>query len=195
MSREGEEPVAGGGIYAANTRFARERGIGVMKDISRNFQRAYELVQQNMEASGSGAQLPGARVAKYINTCVPGVLEVQDLFEADRTEFLQMACYSLLGSLPEQAVLAEWQSRTDLSEWAYRRAVMDSLMNRPEVLAGDRVIRGNIYMEEPGRGGQARRSIRQRILSAGVRVSRRLPLGIKAPLKKLVMKVLLRRHV
>ena len=166
-----------------------------MKDISRNFERAYELVQQNMETSGSGARLPGVRVTKYINSCTPGVLEVQELFEADRTEFLQMAYYSLLGSLPEQEVLETWQSRTDLSEWAYRRAVMDSLMNRPEVLAGDRVIRDNIYMEEPGRGGQARRGIRQRILSAGIRISRRLPLGIKAPLKKLVMKVLLRRHV
>lgn len=164
-----------------------------MKEISRTFEKAYKLVQHNIETSGCGMQLPDVRVAGYMNTCTPGVLDVQDLMETDRTEFLQMAYYGLLGRLPEQDVLQKWQSRTDLSEWAYRRAVMDSLMNSPELLAGDKVIRGNIYWEDDGEKANAGRSIKQRLLSMGFRMSRRLPLGIKTPLKKIAMKILWRQ--
>lgn len=163
-----------------------------MTEISHNFERAYALVQQNIEASGSRVQLPGGRVTKYINTCTPGILDVQDLMEADRTEFLQMAYYGLLGSLPDQAVLREWQARTELSDWAYRKAVVDCLMDNPEVAAKGRVIRGNIYADADMAQGHARRGLRQRILSVGYRISRRLPLRIKVPLKKLAMKLLMR---
>lgn len=164
-----------------------------MTETSYYFEKAYELVQQNIKASGSQAQLPPVAVARYINVCTPGVLDLQDLMEADRTDFLQMACYGLLGRLPDQTVLQKWQSRTDLSEWAYRSAVMDFLVNDPEVLAGGGVIKGNIYLEIDGDKARAGRSIKQRILSLGFRMSRRLPLCIKAPLKKMVMKVLWRR--
>lgn len=163
-----------------------------MIEIAYNFDRAYALVQQNIENSGSHTQLPGCRVAQYINNCIPGVLDVQDLMDADRTEFLQMAYYGLFGTLPEQAVLREWQSRTELSDWAYRKAVLDRLMGSPEVAVKDIVIRNNIYADADAGHGHARRGLKQRILSAGYRVSRKLPLGIKAPLKKLVMKLLLR---
>ena len=70
---------------------------------------------------------------------------------------------------------------------------MDALLSDPKVLAGDRVIRGNIYTEETGEKARAGRSVKQRILSAGIRIGRKLPLGIKAPLKKWVMKILWRR--
>ena len=169
-----------------------KREIDGMTEIANNFERAYALVQQNIEASGSRAQLPGIRVARYINSCTPGVLDVQELLEADRTEFLQMAYYGLLGSLPDQAVLREWQSRTELSDWAYRKAVMDCLMDNPEVTAKGRVIQGNIYADADTARGYAKRSMKQRILSVGYRVSRRLPLRIKVPLKKLAMKLLMR---
>lgn len=162
-------------------------------DILHNFDRAYELVQRNIEASGCRARLPGVRVTRYISTHAPGTLDLQDLMEADRTEFLQMACHSLLGRLPDQAALQTWQSRTDLSDWAYRRAVIDTLLSEAEVLAGDMVIRGNIYMEDDGEKARAGRSIKQRILSAGIRASRKLPLGIKTPLKKMVMKIMRRQ--
>ncbi len=163
-----------------------------MTDISHYYERAYALVQQNMEKSGSRAQLPGGRVTWYINTCTPGILDVQDLMEADRTEFLQMAYYGLLGSLPDQEILRKWQSRTELSDWAYRKAVMDCLMDNPEVTAKGRVIRGNIYADTDAAQGHARRSLKQRILAVGYRVSRGLPLSIKVPLKKLAMKLLMR---
>lgn len=163
-----------------------------MIEISHNFDRAYALVQQNIEKSGRHTQLPGCRVAQYINNCTPGVLDMQDLMDADRTEFLQMAYYGLFGTLPDQAVLREWQSRTELSDWAYRKAVLDRLMSSPEVAVKDIVIRNNIYADADAGHGHARRGLKQRILSAGYRVSRKLPLGIKAPLKKLVMKLLLR---
>ncbi|MDE6674278.1 MAG: hypothetical protein K2K19_05635 [Acetatifactor sp.] len=117
---------------------------------------------------------------------------MQDLMDADRTEFLQMAYYGLFGTLPDQAVLREWQSRTELSDWAYRKAVLDRLLSSPEVAVKDIVIRNNIYADADADHGHARRGLKQRILSVGYRVSRKLPLGIKAPLKKLVMKLLLR---
>ncbi len=164
-----------------------------MTEISHSFEKAYELVSRNIEASGSRARLPGVKVSRYINTCTPGVLDLRDLADADRMEFLQMACYGLRGELPDQTFMQKWQSRTDLSEWAYRRAVMDFLMNDPRVLAGDRVIKNNIYMEDDAEKVSARRSIRQRIVAAGFRLGRRLPLGIKAPLKKVVMKLLWRQ--
>lgn len=154
-----------------------------MTELSHNFERAYALVQRNIEASGGRAQLPGVLVTQYINTCTPGVLDVQDLTDADRTEFLQMAWYGLLGNLPDQAVLRQWQSRTELSDWAYRKAVLDCLMDNPEVAARDRVIRGNIYTDEDRAQGHVRRSLKQRILSVGYRVSRRLPWASKCPLR------------
>jgi len=163
-----------------------------MTEVSRNFDRAYALARRNLEKAGGRAQLPGVRVAQYINTCAPGVLDVQDLMEADRTEFLQMAYYGLLGSLPDQAVLREWQSRTELSDWAYRKAVMDCLMDNPEVAAKGRVIRGNIYADADTVQGHARRGLKQRLLAVGYRVSRRLPLRVKVPLKKLAMKLFMR---
>ena len=163
-----------------------------MTEISHNFDRAYALVQQNIENSGSHAQLPGCRVAWYSGNCTPGVLDVQDLMGTDRAEFLQMAYYGLFGALPEQAVIREWQSRTELTEWEYRKAVLDRLMDSPEVAVKDIVIRNNIYADADADQGHARRGLKQRILSAGYRVSRKLPLGIKAPLKKLAMKLLLR---
>jgi len=163
-----------------------------MTDISHNFERAYALVQQNMETSGCGERLPAVLVARYINTCTPGILDVQDLMDADRTEFLQMAYYGLLGNLPDQAVLREWQARTELSDWAYRKAVLDRLMENPEMTAKGWVMRNNIYADEDRARGHARRSLKQRILSMGYRVSRRLPLRIKAPLKKLAMKLLMK---
>lgn len=163
-----------------------------MIEISHNFDRAYALVQQNIENSGSHTLLPGCRVAWYINNCTPRVLDVQDLMDADRAEFLQMAYYGLYGTLPEQAVIREWQSKTELSDWAYRKAVLDRLMSSPEVAVKGIVIRNNIYTDVDADQGHARRGLKQRILSAGYRVSRKLPLGIKAPLKKLVMKLLMR---
>ena len=163
-----------------------------MIEISHNFDRAYALVQQNIENSGSHTLLPGCGVAWYINNCTPGVLDVQDLMDADRAEFFQMAYYGLYGTLPEQAVIREWQSRTELSDWAYRKAVLDRLMSSPEVAVKGIVIRNNIYTDVDTDQGHARRGLKQRILSAGYRVSRKLPLGIKAPLKKLVMKLLMR---
>lgn len=168
------------------------RGIDNMTDVSQNFDRAYALVQQNIEASGSRARLPVKRVAWYINTCKLGILDVQELMDADRAEFLQMAYYGLFGTLPEQSVIREWQSKTELSDWAYRKAVLDRLMESPEVAAKGRVIRGNIYADVDADQGHARRGLKQKILSAGYRMSRRLPLGIKAPLKKLAMKLLMR---
>lgn len=163
-----------------------------MTEILHNFDRAYALVQQNIENSGSHTQLPECRVVWYINNCIPGVLDVQDLMGTDRAEFFQMAYYGLFGTLPEQAVILEWQSRTELSDWAYRKAVLDRLMGSPEVAVKDIVIRNNIYADADAGHGQARRGLKQRILAAGYRVSRRLPLGIKAPLKKLAMKLLMR---
>ena len=163
-----------------------------MTTLSQNFDRAYALVQQNIEASGSRAQLPGVRVVRYINTCTPGILDVQDLMEANRTEFLQMAYYGLLGILPDQKMVREWQSKAELSDWEFRKAVLDCLMSNPEVAAKDRVIRGNIYADVDLSRGHARRGLKQRILAAGYRVSRRLPLSIKVPLKKLAMKLLMK---
>lgn len=163
-----------------------------MTEILQNFNRAYALVQQNIENSGNRTQLPGCRVVWYINNCIPGVLDVQELIGADRAEFLQMAYYGLFGTLPEQAVIREWQSRTELTEWAYRKAVLDRLMGSPEVAAKGIVIRNNIYKDVDAGHGHARRGLKQKILSVGYRVSRKLPLGIKAPLKKLVMKLLMR---
>lgn len=163
-----------------------------MTEISQHFERAYALVQHNIVASGCGAELPGINLARYINSCTPGILDMQDLMDADRAEFLQMAYYSLLGSLPDQDVLKEWQARTELSDWDYRRAVMDCLMDKPEVAAGGRVIRGNIYADADRTRGNVRRSLKQRILTMGYRVSRRLPLRFKVPLKKLAMKLLMR---
>ncbi|MBO5283041.1 MAG: hypothetical protein J6B43_07965 [Lachnospiraceae bacterium] len=163
-----------------------------MTDISQSFERAYALVKQNIEASGSSVQLPGSRVVLYLNTCTPGILDVQELLDADRTEFLQMAYYSLLEILPEQEVIRRWQAKTELSDWAYRKAVLDTLMQNPEVAAKGRVIRNNIYAEADAAQGYAGRSLKQRLLSAGYQVSRRLPLCIKVPLKKLAMKLLMR---
>lgn len=157
-----------------------------------NFDRAYALVQRNIENSGSNTQLPGCRVVWYINNCTPGILDVQDLMGADRAEFLQMAYYGLFGTLPEQSVIREWQSKTELSDRAYRKAVLDRLMDSPEVAAKGIVIRGNIYAETDAGLGHAKRGLKQKILSAGYRVSRKLPLGIKAPLKKLAMKLLMK---
>ncbi len=163
-----------------------------MTDILHNFEKAYALTMRNIENSGSGMQLPGAKVAYYINSCVPGILDVRDLMEADRTEFLQMAYYSLLGSLPDEAVLCKWQARTDLSDCAYRRAVLDCLLDIPEVSARDRVVRGNIYSDADMTQGRPHRSLKQRVLAAGYRVSRRLPLSVKVPLKRLAMKLLMK---
>lgn len=157
-----------------------------------NFERAYMLIQQNIKTAGSGMRLPTGRVIWYMDTCTPGILDVQELMEADRTEFLQMACYGLLGSLPDQAVTLKWQARTELSDWAYRKAVLDWLMDNPEVAARDRVVRGNIYADADASQRHARRGLKQRILSVGYQVSRRLPLRVKAPLKKLAMKLLMR---
>ncbi len=158
----------------------------------RNFDRAYALVQQNLEASGKGMQLPGRRVVLYQNTCVPGILDVRDLMGADRAEFLQMAYYGLLETLPEPAVLQSWQKKSELSEWDYRKAVLDALMQNPEVAAKGRIIRNNIYAEGDAGQGVVRRSLKQRILAAAYRIGRRLPLSIKSPLKKLAMKLLMR---
>ena len=163
-----------------------------MTALTQSFDRAYALVRQNIESSGSDAQLPGRRVVLYMNTCIPGVLDVQELMDADRIEFLQMAYYSLLETLPDQTVLQRWQAKTELSEWEYRKAVLDSLMQNPEVTAKGRVIRGNIYGDGDMDGGKARRSLKQRLLSLGYRISRKLPLSIKIPLKKLAVKLFMR---
>lgn len=163
-----------------------------MAVLERNFERAYALVQQKLEASGTEMQLPGRRVMLYQNTCVPGILDVQELMEADRTEFLQMAYYSLLETLPEQAVLQSWQKKTELSEWEYRKAVLDTLMQNPEVAAKGRIIRNNIYADGDGQREVGRRSLKQRILAVGYRIGRRLPLSIKVPLKKLAMRLLMK---
>lgn len=163
-----------------------------MEAALQNFERAYELVKRNIEASGSNVQLPGSRVVLYMNSCTPGILDVKDLLEADRTEFLQMAYYSLLETLPEPAVIQRWQEKTALTDWAYRKAVLDTLMQNPEVTVKGRIIRNNIYAEADTGQGRVRRSFKQRLLAVGYRISRKLPLGIKAPLKKLVMKLLMR---
>ncbi len=163
-----------------------------MTEALQNFERAYELVKQNIEASGCKVQLPGSRVVLYMNTCIPGILDVQDLLEADRTEFLQMAYYSLLETLPETGVIQSWQAKTELSEWAYRKAVLDTLMQNPEVAFKGRIIRNNIYADADECQEHAGRSLKQRFLSAGYRISRKLPLSIRIPLKKLAMKLLMR---
>lgn len=163
-----------------------------MNVLAQNFERAYTLVQKNMEASGDNRRLPGQRAAFFMNTHTPGILDVGDLAEADRMEFLQMAHYGLLGVLPEQAVLERWQSKNELSDWEYRKAVLDSLMQNPEVAARGRVIRNNIYADADTGHEGAGRSMKQRFLSAGYQVSRRLPLSIKVPLKRLVMKLLMK---
>lgn len=163
-----------------------------MAALTQHFERAYALVQQNIQASGSSVKLPGERVAYYINTCTPGILDVQDLMETDRKEFLQMAYYSLLGTLPEETVLQRWQSKEGMSDWEYRKAVLDSLLQNPEMAAKGRVIRNNIYADMDVGQAQVGRNLKQRLLAMGYRVSRRLPLGIKVPLKKLVLKLLMK---
>lgn len=159
-----------------------------------SFFQAYALIQQNIKSSGSGHQLPGPQVAKYLNVCTPGILDVKDLMGTDRTEFLQMAYYGLLGRLPEQAVLQKWkkwESETQPSQWAYRKAVLDALRENPEVTAKGLVIRNNIYADDDGQD-KLKRSLKQRVWSAGYRLGRRLPLGVKTQLKKWVMKLLVR---
>ncbi len=160
-----------------------------------NFVRAHTLVQQNLAAADGGRQLPSQRVAQYLNTCTPGVLDIRDLMEADPTEFVQMAYYGLLGHLPEQEALQKWESwesEARPTEWAYRKAVLDALSEDPEVSAKGLVMRNNIYADEDDGRDCMKRSLKQRIWSLGYKFSRRLPLGAKIRLKKLAMRLFLR---
>lgn len=162
---------------------------------SQIFFRAYALVQEKLAASGSRQQLPSQRVVKYMNICTLGALDIKDLMGADRREFLQMAYYGLLGHLPEREVLQKWkswESEACPSEWAYRKAVLDVLLENPEVSAKGLVIRNNIYGFDDGEQNRLKRSLKQRIWSLGYKFSRRLPLGIRILLKKMAMKLLVR---
>lgn len=163
-----------------------------MSILSHNLTQTYTVVQQNIETSGSELQLPPPRVTLYLNTCTPGILNVADLTDADRKEFLQMAYYGLLGRLPEEPVLRRWENEGQLSERAYRKAVLDTLLENPEAAAKGRVILNNIYADEEGGQGHVHRSLKQRIWTFGYKVSRRLPLSVKIWLKKLAMKLLVK---
>ena len=163
-----------------------------MTVLSHNFTQTYTMVQQNIKTSGSAVQLPTPRVTLYMNTCTPGVLDIGDLTDTDRKEFLQMAYYGLFGHLPEESVLLRWENEGQLSEWAYRKAVLDTLLENPEIAAKGRVILNNIYADEEGGQDHRHRSLKQRIWTFGYKVSRRLPLGVKIRLKKLAMKLLVR---
>lgn len=162
---------------------------------SQNFFQAYALVQENLAASGSHQQLPSQRVAEYMNTCTLGALDIKDLMGADRREFLQMAYYGLLGHLPEREVLQKWkswESEARPSEWAYRKAVLDALLENPEASAKGLMMLNNVYGGDNGGQNRMKRSLKQRIWSLGYKFSRRLPLGIKIRLKKLAMKLLVK---
>lgn len=159
-----------------------------MTVLSHNFNQAYALLDQNIKNANIALQMPSPRVALYINTCTPGILDVGDLMEAERGEFLQMAYYGLFGHLPEQSTIRQWESEREMSERAYRKAVLDALLRNPEAAGKGLMVRNNIYADDECGQGHMRRSLKQRVWVLGYRVSRRLPLSVKIRLKKLVMK-------
>ena len=131
------------------------------------------------------------RLTFYINTCKVGIFDVKDTLEADNMEFLQMAYYSMLGALPEQAILARWQEKADKSAWEFRKEVMEALTAMPEIAVKNIIVRNNIYTETQTTKGK-KQSLKQRILFGGYQLSRKLPNSIKVPLKKIAMKILMK---
>lgn len=127
----------------------------------------------------------------YRNSCRPGVFDLQDTLGADNMEFLTMAYDSLLGTLPDQKVLANWRERIDQPEWEFRRSVMESLKNLPDVARRGIRIVNDVYTAQ-NRQPRAHKTLKQRLLYAGYGLGRMLPLNIKKPLKELAMKFLIR---
>ncbi len=127
----------------------------------------------------------------YRNSCRPGVFDLQDTLGADNMEFLTMAYYTLLGTLPDQRVLANWKERQDQTPWEFRRSVMESLKSLPDVQRRGIRIVNDVYTAQ-NRQPRARKTIKQRILYAGYGLGRMLPLSIKKPLKEMAMKFLIR---
>lgn len=162
--------------------------------IKASFNRAYELVQVNNRADFTGASpaMLSRRVMWYMNTCTPGVLDIKDTLDAEPLEFLQMAYYSLIGTLPDSSILERWREKQGLSDREFRREVLETLMQMPEVAAKGRKIYNNIYVRRDAGRGKPHQSLKQRILFGGYQIGRKLPLSIKTPLKKLAMKLLMR---
>ena len=159
-------------------------------EMFRVFDAVYDISQQNMQEAGGPVEPLDRRVSFFMDTCTPGVLDLRDTMEADNLEFLQMAYYGLFGSLPDEALLAQWSERADEDAWTFRREVLTRLLQSPELAFKEITVRNNIYMTEARAGG--RQPLKQRILFAGYMVSRKLPNSIKIPLKKLAMKILMR---
>lgn len=157
-----------------------------------------EAVGQNGRAAATGGKtvqtmpLYSKRLTFYINTCHPGVFDLQDTLEADNMEFLQMAYYSLFGTLPEKDILERWQAKAELSDWDFRREVLEALMQSPEIAVKEIVIRNDIYTAGTQAGSRQRQSLKQKILFGGYQLSRKLPNSIKTPLKKIAMKILMK---
>lgn len=127
----------------------------------------------------------------YRNSCRPGVFDLQDTLGADNMEFLTMAYYTLLGTLPDQRALASWKDRKEWPKWEFRRSVMESLKSLPDVQRRGIRIVNDVYTVR-NRQLRARKTLKQRILYAGYGLGRMLPLSIKKPLKELAMKFLIR---
>ena len=133
-----------------------------------------------------------SKVLFYIDTLTPGVLDLNDLANTNQKEFFQMAYYSLIGELPEEAVADNWSRKQGLSVFEYRAKVMENLMDIPEVKAKERIIRHNIYWKQPESGQKVKKSLRQQILMLGYSISRNMPLSLKVPIKRLAMKILMK---
>lgn len=153
--------------------------------------RIFDAVRRNGGELGEGEDPLTLNVVKYINRCHPGIFDLQDTLGADNMEFLSMAYYGILGSLPDDRTRKLWKSRKEESEWEFRKSVMDSLMASPQITVKQIHIRNNIYQASVPEGEKYHQSWKQRILVGGYQFGRKLPVGIKAPLKKIATKLLM----
>jgi len=162
------------------------------------YDKVYKIQQENLADDRHKEGLQEAdkrltlRVTKYINTCRPGIFDLRDTWGADHMEFLSMAYYSLLGVLPDENAIRRWEAVKEQSAWSFRKAVMEQMMQLPDIEMKGIVIRNNIYLADEETVGRRRQSLKQRILFGGYRISRKLPDSIKVPLKKIAVKVLMR---
>lgn len=163
------------------------------KEMNRVHGAIYGIMLQNTtgESVSEKGNMLTERLTFYINTCKVGIFDVKDTLEADNMEFLQMAYYSMLGALPEQAILARWQEKAEKPAREFRREVMEALTAMPEIAVKNIIVRNNIYTDtQTGKG--RKQSLKQRILFGGYQISRKLPNSIKVPLKKIAMKILMK---
>ncbi len=131
------------------------------------------------------------RVTLYMNLCRTGEFDLKDTLGAENMEFLVMAYYGLLGVLPDEGTVARWGEKKNLPEDEFRRGVMEAMRKLPELVQKGVIIRNDVYTA-PKQTGRAKQSLKQKLLMGGYQLSRRLPLSVKVPLKKLAMKLLMR---